>query len=89
MTRAMASEFGQYGITVNCVQPGATLTPMTTGFLGNGDTEMADYWRNKAALGRLGQPEDVADVIAFLLSSDARFVSGHGVVVDGATMQQP
>jgi len=89
MTRAMATELGPHGITVNCVQPGAIQTPMTVGFLGNGETEMAQYWRNKSALGRLGQPEDVADVIVFLLSDDARFVSGHGVFVDGATMQQP
>ena len=89
MTRAMATELGPHGITVNCVQPGAIQTPMTVGFLGNGDTEMAEYWRNKSALGRLGQPEEVADVIAFLLSEDARFVSGHGLFVDGATMQQP
>lgn len=88
MTRAMASELGPHGITVNCVQPSTIETPMTAGFLGDGDTELANYWRNKSALGRLGQPEDIADVIAFLVSDDARFVSGHGLFVDGATMQQ-
>jgi NAD(P)-dependent dehydrogenase (short-subunit alcohol dehydrogenase family) len=45
------------------------------------------YWESKAALGRRGQPEDIADVIAFLASDDARFMSGQGFFVDGGAMQ--
>lgn len=87
MTRAMAAELGPDGITVNCVQPGAIATPLTAEVFSNPD--YAGFWTNKAALGRLGQPEDIADVIAFLMSDDARFVSGHGMLVDGGAMQQP
>jgi len=87
MTRVMASEFGRDGITVNCVQPGTIETPMTAAFLAQPD--LAAFWRNKSALGRLGQPEDIADVIAFLVSDAARFVSGQGLLIDGAAMQQP
>jgi NAD(P)-dependent dehydrogenase (short-subunit alcohol dehydrogenase family) len=87
MARAMAAELGPFGITVNCVQPGAIQTPMTAGMLS--DPDLAGYWRNKSALRRLGEPEDVADVIAFLLSDDARFMTGHGVIVDGGIVQQP
>jgi 3-oxoacyl-[acyl-carrier protein] reductase len=87
MTRAMAAELGPDGITVNCVQPGAIRTPMTADVFSR--PEYLDFWQNKAALGRLGEPEDVADVIAFLVSDDARFVSGHGILVDGGAMQQP
>ena len=87
MARAMAAELGPSGITVNCVQPGAVQTPMTKDILA--DPAIADYWRNKAALGRLGEPEDIADVIAFLVSDDARFMTGHGVMVDGGVIQQP
>ena len=86
LSRSLASELGPFGITVNCVQPGAIETPMTAPAF----TQMPEfeaYWRNKAALGRLGQPQDVADVIAFLVSDDARFMSGHGVWVDGGAMQ--
>jgi NAD(P)-dependent dehydrogenase (short-subunit alcohol dehydrogenase family) len=88
MTRALASELGPHGITATCVQPGAIATPMTAPAF-DANPDYAAFWRDKAALGRLGTAEDVADVIAFLLSDDARFVSGHGIFVDGGAMQQP
>lgn len=88
MTRALAAELGAHGITVNCVQPGAIDTPMTAPAF-TADPTYGEFWRQKSALGRLGTPEDVADVIAFLLSDDARFVSGHGIFVDGAAMARP
>ncbi len=87
MTRSMACELGPFGITVNCLQPGAIDTPMTEPAF----TQMPQfrtYWENKAALGRLGQPDDIADVIAFLASDDARFMSGQGFFVDGGAMQR-
>jgi NAD(P)-dependent dehydrogenase (short-subunit alcohol dehydrogenase family) len=85
LTRAMASELGPDGINVSCVQPGAILTPMTQDYLSGGTG--GDFWKAKSSLGRLGDPEDVAGVIAFLVSDDARFVSGHGLLVDGAATQ--
>jgi 3-oxoacyl-[acyl-carrier protein] reductase len=87
MARAMAAELGPHGITVNCVQPGSIKTPMTKDILA--DPKLAGYWEDKAALRRLGEPEDIADVVAFLVSDDARFMTGHGVVVDGGVIQQP
>ena len=87
MTRALAAELGPLGILVNCVQPGAIVTPMTTDYMA--DPAVASFWTRKSALGRLGEPEDVADVVAFLLSDDARYLSGQGILVDGASMQQP
>jgi 3-oxoacyl-[acyl-carrier protein] reductase len=88
MTKAMASELGVHGITVNCVQPGAIETPMTAGAFSS-DPAFAEFWRNKAALKRLGQPGDIASAIAFLLSDGAAFISGHGIFVDGAAMSAP
>lgn len=85
MTRAIAVELGAHGITANCVMPGAIETPMTAPAF-NELAGYRDYWEKKAALGRLGQPEDIADVIAFLASDDARFMSGQGFFVDGAAM---
>ncbi len=87
MTRSIAAEVGKFGITANCLQPGAIDTPMTAPAF----TEMPEFkefWQNKAALGRLGQPEDIADVVAFLCSDDARFMSGQGFFVDGGAMQR-
>ncbi len=49
--------------------------------------QFREYWQNKAALGRLGQPDDIADVIAFLASDEARFMTGQGFFVDGGAMQ--
>jgi 3-oxoacyl-[acyl-carrier protein] reductase len=86
MTRSMACELGPFGITVNCIQPGAIATPMTAPAFTD-MPEFKEYWERKAALGRLGQPEDIADVIAFLVSDDARFMSGQGFLVDGGAMQ--
>ncbi|WP_408588027.1 SDR family NAD(P)-dependent oxidoreductase [Novosphingobium sp.] len=84
-TKSAAAELGPFGVTANCVQPGAIDTPMTAPAF----TQMPEYrtfWENKAPLRRLGRAEDIADVIAFLCSDDARFMSGHGVWVDGGAM---
>lgn len=82
LTRALANELGPEGITVNCVQPGCIVTAMTQPlFAENGAG--AEYYRSRSPLGRLGQPEDIADVMAFLASDDSRFITGQGIVVDG------
>jgi NAD(P)-dependent dehydrogenase (short-subunit alcohol dehydrogenase family) len=86
MTRSIACELGPFGVTVNCLQPGAIETPMTAPAFRD-MPEFKIYWEHKAALGRLGQPQDIADVIAFLASDDARFMSGQGFFVDGGAMQ--
>ncbi|WP_298285420.1 SDR family NAD(P)-dependent oxidoreductase [Novosphingobium sp.] len=85
LTKSVAAELGPFGVTVNCVQPGAIATPMTAPAFTD-MPEFRTFWENKAPLRRLGQPEDIADVIAFLCSDDARFMSGHGVWVDGGAM---
>jgi NAD(P)-dependent dehydrogenase (short-subunit alcohol dehydrogenase family) len=85
MTRSIACELGPYGITANCLQPGAIETPMTEPAF-TAMPEFRTYFEKKAAVGRLGQPEDIADVIAFLCSDDARFMTGQGFFVDGGAM---
>jgi NAD(P)-dependent dehydrogenase (short-subunit alcohol dehydrogenase family) len=85
LTRSAACELGPFGITVNCLQPGAIETPMTAPAFSE-FPEFKTYFENRAPLGRLGQPEDIADVIAFLCSDDARFMSGQGFFVDGGAM---
>ena len=88
MTKSMALELGPAGITANYVQPGAIVTGITRGPF-EAMPEFAEHWRRKAALGRLGEPEDLAGAIAFLVSADGGFVSGHGLVVDGGALPRP
>jgi NAD(P)-dependent dehydrogenase (short-subunit alcohol dehydrogenase family) len=78
-------ELGPQGITVNCVQPGAIVTGMTKPMFDT-NPDAAVYYTGRSALSRLGQPEDIADVMAFLASDDARFITGQGIMVDGGVM---
>ncbi|MBC9177864.1 meso-2,3-butanediol dehydrogenase [Pseudoroseomonas ludipueritiae] len=81
LTRSLAMELGEHGVRVNAVNPTFTATGMTEDMLG--DQELVQKFLERIPLGRIGQPEDVADVIAFLASEDARFVTGVNLPVDG------
>ena len=85
LTRALAMELGPHGITVNCVQPGAIATSMTKALF-EAETGARGYYAGRSALGRIGEPEDVADVMVFLATDDARFITGQGIMVDGGVM---
>ncbi len=78
-SRAAAIELGPYGITVNVVAPG----PVQTGYI---TPEMEEKLRSEIPLRRVGQPEDVADVIVFLASEQARWVTGQLIYVDGGSV---
>jgi len=82
LTKAMAIDHGPDGVRVNCVCPGWIDTPMSQPFLDEtpGGREFAG---KIAPLGRIGRPEDVADVALFLASDESRFVTGTSVNVDG------
>ena len=81
LTRALALEFGGQGVRVNAVCPSLTLTDMSAGLSSN--QEMMAKFRDRIPLGRAAEPAEVADVIAFLASHDARFVNGVNLPVDG------
>jgi 3-oxoacyl-[acyl-carrier protein] reductase len=80
-TRGLARELGPRDITVNLVQPGSTNTEMNPS---NG--EFAEYQRGLTALGRYGEPEDVAAAVAFLASPSARQITGTILTVDGGAL---
>lgn len=80
MTKTWAKEFGKYGITVNAVAPGFIATDMVKSM----PEKVLEMMKGKAPLGRLGQPEDIANAYAFLASDEASFISGTCLSVDGA-----
>ncbi|NCG36434.1 MAG: SDR family oxidoreductase [Actinobacteria bacterium] len=90
LTRSAAMELGPHGITVNAVCPGNTLTAMVAkvaeeigASLDMTGAEWLEMRANDTALKRLAQPEEIAGVIAFLASADARYLTGQAIEVDG------
>ncbi len=82
LTKVLAVELGQHGITANFVQPGAILTGITEPAFA-AMPEYGEYWKNRASTGRLGLPEDIANAVLYLSSDEASFVSGIGLMIDG------
>lgn len=80
LTRIWAQELGSRKITVNAVAPGATASDMMDAAI---PTEARPEIIEKTALGRIGEPEDIAAVVAFLASDDGRWITGQTIVADG------
>lgn len=79
MTKALAKEVGPSGVRVNCVAPGVVMTDMLSEF----DADTLDELAQEAPLCRLGTPEDVAAVVAFLVSEQAGFITGQVMAPNG------
>jgi glucose 1-dehydrogenase len=84
MMRNLSVELGALGITINNVAPGAIETPINRQLLNN-PAQLQPLLKN-IPLGRLGKPDDIAAVVAFLASDDARYITGSTVVVDGGLL---
>ncbi|MBJ7608934.1 MAG: beta-ketoacyl-ACP reductase [Candidatus Dormibacteraeota bacterium] len=86
LTATLAMELGQFNITVNAVAPGYIATPMTAATadrVGVSPEEHQEQVAERTPLRRVGQPDEVASVIAFLASDDASYVSGQTLYVNG------
>ncbi|MET7301786.1 SDR family oxidoreductase [Embleya sp. NPDC005575] len=87
MSKTLANQLGTRGITVNAVAPGATRTATNGSFFEV--PGLADLITDATALDRLGAPEDVADVVAFLASDAARWITGHVIDASGGLFLGP
>lgn len=86
MAKSLALELGQYGITVNAISPGATLTPRAL----RSDPAYADNWATVNVTERVGQIDDVVAATLFLASDSAGQITGHNLIVDGGwSMRSP
>ncbi|MGZ8177265.1 SDR family NAD(P)-dependent oxidoreductase [Williamsia sp. SKLECPSW1] len=81
--RSLALDYGGRGVRINAVLPAFTLTDMTSG-MADDDEALAPFV-NRIALGRPGEPEDVAPAVLFLASEDARYITGALLPIDGGT----
>lgn len=87
LMRGAALEWGRYGIRANTVSPGYTDTPMTAATWA--DPETANPRLARIPLGRIAQPADIAQVVLFLCSPEAGYVTGQNIVVDGGVLLSP
>ena len=84
ITRNLAVELGSMGITINNVAPGAIATPINHDLLNN--PELLKKVTNNIPLGRMGEPEDVSGIVAFLASDEAKYITGSTFYVDGGLL---
>jgi NAD(P)-dependent dehydrogenase (short-subunit alcohol dehydrogenase family) len=82
LTKSAALEVARDGIRVNAVCPGTIRTPMLRGFVG-GDEETLEKMGRRAPIGRIGEPDEVAEAIVWLCSDASSFVTGHALEADG------
>jgi len=84
LTKVSALELAQYGIRVNAVAPGITETNLVKSTLA--DEHRREEFRRRIPLGRLAKPDDIADVVAFLVSNDSRYMTGGVLFVEGGAV---
>ena len=86
LTKTLALEWGGYGIRVNCIVPGVSLTAQPLE-----DTNLEELLKRSSRfpLGRIGHPDDIACMVAFLAGPDATYMTGQAVAMNGGTLMLP
>jgi 3-oxoacyl-[acyl-carrier protein] reductase len=83
LTKTLARELGVHEIRANCISPGAVNTPL---FWSRMDSEQAEQWKPRSPLTRIGEPEDLAKAIGFLLSDLSPWITGQVINVNGGSL---
>ncbi|MFC1901430.1 SDR family NAD(P)-dependent oxidoreductase [Chloroflexota bacterium] len=83
MTRALAVEWAEYNIRVNCIIPGFILSGFTEDNVKKGEQDNGEALKKRTPLGRLGRPDEIARAALFLVSDDASYITGAALPVDG------
>jgi len=83
LTQAVAQEVGKHGITVNAYAPGLIDTPMIDGLGDRSRNGLREAVKTKSAIGYEGRPEDVANIVSFLVSEKSSYITGQAISVDG------
>ncbi len=83
LTLALSTQVAARNITINAIQPGFVATDMNAAMLN--DPDMYNFGAGFSAFGRWGQPEDIADIAAFLASTNSRWVTGQYIDASGGS----
>jgi 2-hydroxycyclohexanecarboxyl-CoA dehydrogenase len=81
--KTIAREMARHNITVNAICPGPTATPLLESMVGEGNDKLIDALKRGIPMRRLGEPEDIAGVVAFIISDEASFITGQTLSVSG------
>ncbi|AVP87861.1 hypothetical protein phytr_9330 [Candidatus Phycorickettsia trachydisci] len=82
MSKAMAAEVATRGVTINCIAPGFIESNMTDKL----NDQQKEYMKGKIPAGRFGEPQDVANAVAFLASEQSSYINGHTIHVNGGML---
>jgi NAD(P)-dependent dehydrogenase (short-subunit alcohol dehydrogenase family) len=88
LTKTVALEYAKQGIRVNAVSPAVIQTEMFERFAGGSDSEAGKYMAALHPIGRIGQPDEIANTVVFLASDDSSFITGQSITVDGGFSSQ-
>jgi NAD(P)-dependent dehydrogenase (short-subunit alcohol dehydrogenase family) len=86
LTKVAAAEYAKAGIRINALCPGFIHTPMSESKIQ--DTEVHEWINNQVPVGRLGTPEEIAEIAVWLCSDTASYITGHAMLVDGGLLVQ-